>query len=168
MSTLVFVNTYTHSVTFVTDKMLTSLKRIIVWSGLDPQKLTRDWETLDRGIRAWLSGQSLLTVVLEVYRPGSRALVGRWDFEIEYGFTTYGDGEMWTDIDAIRFAIAKCGQDPSGCDYRIIVQTKRGAPNVEGWGPAEFLSTEGFVRHSVGTTIGASPLASRTAYWRKR
>lgn len=168
MSTLVFVNTYTHSVTFVTDKMLTSLKRIIVWSGLDPGRLTRDWGVLERGIRTWLRGEHLWAVILEVYRPAPRTLVGRWDFAVEYGFGADGDGEMWTDTDAIRFAIAKARLNPAGCDYRIIVYTKPGSPDVEGWEPAQFLSTEGFVRHSVGTTIGASPLASRTAYWRKQ
>lgn len=167
MSTLVFVNTYTHSVTFVTDKMLTSLMRIIAWSGLDPGKLTRDWGVLDRGIRTWLRTQHLRVVVLEVYRPASRMLVGRWDFEIEYGFSPDGYGEMWTDTDAIWFAIAKCGLNPASCDYRIIVDSKPGRPDVEGWGPAEFLSTQGFVRNSIGTTIGASALATRTAYWRK-
>lgn len=167
MSTLVFVNTYTHSVTFVTDKMLTSLIRIIRWSGLDPGKLSRDWEALDRGIRTWLTSRHLRAVVLEVYRPASWALVGRWDFDIEYGCTVDGDGEMWTDTDAIRHAIAKAGLDPAGCDYRIIVDNKPGRPEVAGWGPTDFLATEGFVRHSVGTTIGASPLASRTAYWRR-
>ncbi len=167
MSTLVFVNTYTHSVTFVTDKMLTSLMRIILWSGLDPRRLTRDWEVVDRGIKIWLRTRDLRAVVLEVYRPLSRMLVGRWDFDIEYSYGADGDGEMWTDTAAIRFAIAKCGFNPAGCDYQIIVATKPGRPDVEGWGPAEFLSTQGFIRNSIGTTIGANPLASRTAYWRK-
>lgn len=167
MSTLVFVNTYTHSVTFVTDKMLTSLKRIIIWSGLDPGKLLHDWAVLERGIRTWLQGQHLETVVLEVYKPSTQILLGRWDFDIEYGFGAGEDGEMWTDTDAIRFAIGKCGLNPAGCDYRIIVRTKPGRPDVLGWGSADFLSTDGFVRHSVGTTIGANPLASRTSYWRK-
>ncbi len=167
MSTLVFVNTYTHSVTFVTAKMLTSLKRIITWIGLDPAKLTRDWEALERGIRTWLTSHHLQAVALEVYRPASQTLVGRWDFDIEYGFSADGNGEMWTDTDAIWFAIAKCGLNPVGCDYRIVVDNKPGRPDVRGWGPTEFLSTQGFVRNSIGTTIGASPLASRTAYWRK-
>ena len=167
MSTLVFVNTYTHSVTFVTDKMLTSLKRIIIWSGLDPGKVTRNWHALDRGIRTWLFTRDLWQVVLEVYRAGTQSPVGRWDFDIEYGLGADGEGEMWTDPDAIRYAITKCGLDPGGCDYRIVAVTKPGAQHVEGWGPTTLLSTDGFVRHSVGTTIGANPLATRTAYWRR-
>lgn len=167
MSTLVHVNTYTHSVTFVTDKMLTSLKRIIVWSGLDPAKLTSDWNVLERGIRTWLDSKHLEMLTLEVYRPGTNTLVNRWDFDIEYTFGSGDDGSMWVDPDAIRHAIKKCGFDPSGCDYRIIATTKPGRPDVAGWGPAMLLSTDGLVRHSVGTTIGANPFGTRTAYWRK-
>jgi hypothetical protein len=167
MSTLVSVNTYIHSVTFVTDKMLTSLKLIIILSGLDPGKLTSDWGALERGIRTWLGTKDLKRVVLEVYRPGSQTLVNRWDFDIEYGFCSGDDGTMWIDPAAIRFAIKKCGFDPAGCDYRIIAVTKLGRQNVLGWGPATLLSTDGFVRHSVGTTIGANPLGTRTGYWRQ-
>lgn len=166
MSTLVFVNTYTHSVTFVTDKMLTSLRRIITWSGLDPGKMLRDWVVLEQGVKTWLESRHLETMVLEIYRPVTLSLVGRWEFEIEYGFGA-DEGQMWVDPDAIRFAIEKAGLNPAGCDYRIVVVTKPGRPSVDGWGPAELLSTAGFVRHAVGTTIGANPLAARTAYWRK-
>lgn len=167
MSTLVFVNTYTHSVTFVTDKMLTSLKRIISWIGLDVGKLTSDWGVLERGIKTWLGSKDLKTLVLEVYRPGGQTLVNRWDFDVEYGYGSGDDGTMWVDTDAIRNAIKKCGFDPAGCDYRIIARTNPGSLDVVGWGPATLLSTDGFVRHSVGTTIGANPLGTRTAYWRK-
>jgi hypothetical protein len=167
MSTLVHVSTYTHSVTFVTDKMLTSLRRIIIWIGLDPWKLTADWEALERGIRRWLETRYLLSVVLEVYRPSSAVLIGRWDFEIEYSFGIEDDGTMWTDTDAIKFAIRKCGIDPAECEYRVVAITREGRPDVEGWWRTTLRSTDGFVRHSVGTTIGASPLVSRAAYWRR-
>jgi hypothetical protein len=169
MSTLTYVNTYTHSVTFVTDKMLTSLKNIIRWSGLDPAKLTGEWhwKTLELGVRTWLDSKHLEMISLEVYRPGTNVLVNRWDFPIEYSYGAGGDGSMWVDPDAIRYAIRKRGFDPAGCDYRIIAATKHGRPDVAGWGSATLLSTDGFVRHSVGTTIAANSLATQTAYWRK-
>ena len=168
MSTLVFVRTYAHSVTFVTDKMLTSLKRIVVWSRLDPRRLTDDWNLLDRGIGTWLRTQHLKQVTLEVRHGSTQRLVGRWDFDISYGLGMDGEGEMWTDPDAIRYAIEKCGLNPAECDYRIVAVTKPGRPEVDGWGPATLLSTDGLVRHSVGTTIGADPLSARSAYWRRR
>lgn len=167
MSTVVAVNTYTHSIAYLSDKMLTSLKRIILWSGLDPSKLTGDWALLDRGIRTWLNNGELRAVTLEVYRPVVRTLVGRWDFDIAYSYGADDDGEMWVDTDAIRFAIKKCGIDPGGCDYRIIADTKPNRAHVDGWGPTEYLATTGFVRQGIGTTIGAGSLASRVDYWRR-
>lgn len=49
MSTFVVVNTYTHSVTYVTDKMLMSLKEIIRCSGLSPEKFVTDWKGIAAG-----------------------------------------------------------------------------------------------------------------------
>src|SRR2546430_3261375 len=97
MSTVVTVNTYTHSVTFVTDKLLKSMKDIIRLSGLDPSKFADDWDSMESGIKTWLDTQDLEVVVLEVYEPKTDKLVGRWDFEISYGFV--GDGSFFVDPD---------------------------------------------------------------------
>lgn len=43
MSTFAFVNTYTHTVTHVTNKLLLSFKEIIRESGLDVTKMSREW-----------------------------------------------------------------------------------------------------------------------------
>lgn len=85
-TTFVAVNTYTHSVAFVTDKMLASLKRIVSWSGLDPSKIAGDWVVLENGIRTWLGSKHLVRVVLEVFNPKTDGLVGRWDFDISYSY----------------------------------------------------------------------------------
>lgn len=167
MTTSVHVNLFTHTVTFVTDKMLSSLRRIIVWSGLDPYKLTSEWSDLERATKTWLASRDLLEVTLEVFNPSSGALVGRWDFDIDYGFTNGGDGDMWADTDAIRFAIQKQGLNPAGCSYRVSFKTKAGRPDVPGFGPVTLFSTNDFTRYSIGTTIGTDGLGSRTAYWRK-
>jgi Bacterial HORMA domain 2 len=50
MSTFTTVNTYTHSVTYVANKLLQCLKDIVRLSGLNPEKLTNDWTVLERGI----------------------------------------------------------------------------------------------------------------------
>ena len=85
MNTLVSVNTRTHSITYVTDKLLTSLKNIIRLSGLNPGNLSADWQILERGIKRWLETEHLQHLHLEVYDPKTNKLVGRWDFEIFYG-----------------------------------------------------------------------------------
>jgi hypothetical protein len=166
MSTTVFVNTYTHSVTYVTDKLLTSIKNIIRLSGLNPSKLTQEWESLERGIKTWLGTEHLEQVHLEVFNPYNNNLVGRWDFEIFYGFSADG-AAFWLDPDVIAYHIKKQGLWPSDCDYRIVVTNKPGRPNVLGWSKVTFLSTEGFVRQSIGTTIDAGGLSTGASYWRK-
>src|SRR5208337_2452532 len=164
MSTFVVVNTYTHSVTYVTDKMLMSLKEIILCSGLSPEKLVMDWKVLQRGISTWLNSRDLETVILEVFNPRIDALIGRWDFEILYGSS--GDGGMWVNTDDIKYHIRKAGQWPSTCDYRIVLTTKISRPSVEGWSDTTLRSTDGFIRQSLGTTLDGNGLKSGTAYWR--
>ncbi len=164
MSTFIIVNTYTHSVTYVTDKMLLSLKEIIRGSGLSPEKLATEWTVLQQGISSWLDSRDLETVTLEVFNPKTNALIGRWDFDIVYGAS--GDGGMWVNTDDIKYHILKAGQWPAACDYCIIVKCKPGRPNVEGWSTTNFRSTDGFVRQSLGTTIDANGLKSGAAYWR--
>lgn len=164
MSTTTYVNTYTHSVTYVTDKLLTSVKDIIRLSGLNPGKMSDEWKILEQGISVWLGDKDLKEIHLEIYYSRTGKFVGRWDFEIFYGYS--GDGSFWQDPDAIRYHIIKQGVFPSDCDYEIIVTTKAGRRNVAGWGSASLRSTEGFVKQSIGTTIDGSGLSSGTAYWR--
>jgi hypothetical protein len=165
MSTVVSVNTYAHSVTYVTDKLLTSIKNIVRLSGLNPSKLTDDWAALERGLKRWLDTKDLEQVHLEVYDPKTDGLVGRWDFEIYYEFQ--GDGSFWQDPDAIKYHIRKQGLWPSECEYRVVVTNKPGFPTVEGWSSTTLRSTDGFVRQSIGTTIDGSGLSTGTGYWRK-
>ncbi len=165
MSTFVSVNTYTHSVTYVADNMLRSLKEIIRESGLSPEKLANNWTVLQCGISKWLETRHLEGVVLEVYNPSTGGLVGRWDFDIVYG--VQGDGSMWVNTEDIKYHIRKAGQWPSACDYEVITTTKAGRPDVTGWAPAAFRSTDGFVRQAIGTTIDGNGLSTGTAYWRR-
>lgn len=165
MSTVVAVNTYTHSVTHVTDNLLRSIKDIIRLSGLDPSKFVDDWDTMERGIKTWLDTQDLEVVVLEVYEPKSDKLVGRWDFEIAYGFP--GDGSFFVDPEAIKYHIRKQGVLPNACKYRLVTTTKPGRADVQGWTTTTLRSTNGLVRQSIGTTIDGIGLSTTTSYWRK-
>jgi hypothetical protein len=145
--------------------MLNSLKEIIRLSGLSPEKLTLGWVVLERGIRTWLHSEDLQEVHLEVYNPRTNKLIGRWDFEVYYGFV--GDGAFWVDVDAIKYHIIKAGNWPSICEYRIVVTNRPGRPDVDGWSKTTLRSTDGFVRQSIGTTIDGSGLSTGTGYWRK-
>jgi hypothetical protein len=165
MSSVVAVNTYTHAVTHVTDNLLRSIKNIIRLSGLDPSKFVDNWDTMERGIKTWLDTQDLEKVVLEVYEPKSDKLVGRWDFEIAYGFS--GDGSFFVDPEVIEYHIRKQGVLPSTCKYRLVTTSKSKRPDVQGWTTTTFRSTNGLVRQSIGATIDGSGLSTTTSYWRK-
>lgn len=166
MSTSVAVHSSVHTVNFVTDKLMHSLKEIIRESGLDPAAMTDDWEILERGIRTWLKGRYLERLILEVFDPSNRDnLLHRWDFDLDYD--SEGDGSMWVNTDEIHYNLKKAGVAPKKCTYRLVAVNKDGRPDVEGWSKTALRSTAGFVRQSVGRTIDGSGIAASAAYWRK-
>lgn len=164
--TSVSVNTYTHSVTYVADNILKSIKEIVRLSGLDPSLLVGDWASKLLAIKTWLVSGHLERVVLEIFDPRTDALVVRWDIDIVYGWTS-GDGSFWTDTEQLKYHIQKAGLAPSQASYRMLLHNKPGRPDVPGWGPVEYRSTEGMVRQSLGSTVEHSGLAGNAAYWRK-
>lgn len=163
MSTYTVSITYTHTVTYVTTKMLLTLKEIIREIGLDPARFTDSWDSNERAISTWLASRHLQRVILEVYDPRTNALVTRWDMDVVYA--SVGDGVLWVDTAAVRYAIAKAGLVASSCRYDIILTTAPGRPDVVGWGSCDFRSTDGFKRYIVGATVGGNGLSANTAYW---
>jgi hypothetical protein len=163
--TTVVVNAYTHSIAYVADNILKSLKDIIRLSGLDPAKFVDSWETNTLALKTWLGTGDLERVVLEIYNPKTDGLVLRWDIDIAYGWNS-DDGSFWTDTDQLRYAIRKAGLAPSEASYGLLLHTKPGRPDVAGWSRGSYRSTSGMVRHSLGTTIEHSGLGASAAYWR--
>lgn len=163
----VAVSTYTttHTVTYVTAKMLLTLKEIVREIGLDPSNLTDDWKSLERAISTWLRSRHLKQVTLEVFNPRTNALVTRWDLDVVYGYV--GDGSFWTDTWTIRYNILKAGVAPSSCNYRILLKNDPGRPDVEGWGPTSYRSTDGFKRFALGSAIGGNGIGTDVAFWSK-
>lgn len=165
MSTMVSVNTYTYAVTFVTEKIVKSLQYIITSTGLDPNKLVGKWSSYELAVETWLRSGHLRVVSLEIVSPAG-SFVTRWDLEINYSYGG-GDGSMWVDKEALKYAILKCGVMPSSCTYNILIENAPGRPDVVGWGPGTYLSTEGFIKQGLGTTIGTSSIGTQAAFWRK-
>lgn len=164
--TSVAVNTYTHSVTYVADNILKSLKDIIRLSDLDPTNLVEGWSSTMRALETWLYSGHLKTVVLEIFDPRTDVLVGRWDIDVVYT-TGLGDGGFWTDTEQIKYHVRKAGVAPREARYRLVLQNKSGRPDVDGWVPTRLRSTEGFGRHCLGSTIEHSGLGGSAAYWRQ-
>lgn len=166
ISVSVSVWSYIHSVTYVTDNILKSLKDIIRLSGLDPARLSGQWVTIERGVHTWIESEHLQRIVLEVYDPKTDEPLGRWDVEISYEWTG-GDGQFWTDTDAIRFAIKKAGVLPETAQYDLKVTLKSGSPAVAGWSSTNLRSTAGMVEQRIGTTIEGSGLSGGFSYYRR-
>lgn len=165
--TSVAVNTYTHSVTYVADNILKSLKDIIRLSGLDPSNLTDTWQTKMLGVKTWLESGHLERVSLEIFDPRTDKLLLRWDLEVVYGWSSSGDGNFYVDTDLLKYHILKTGVLPSQANYRILLHNKDGRPDVPGWGPAEYRSTTGMVKQSLGSAIEHNGLGATANYWRQ-
>ncbi len=164
MSSTVTVSfTYAHTVTYVTEKMLLTLKEIIRDIGLNPGKVANNWGIYESAISTWLTSRDLQRVVLEVYNPQTNALVTRWDMDVAY--SSVGDGSFWVDTAAVRYAIAKAGLAPSTCKYDLILVTSPGCPDVPGWGSCDLRSTASLRRYAVGSTIGGDGISAKTGYW---
>lgn len=163
----VSINTYTHSVTYVTDNILKSLKDIVRLSDLNPEKLITEWDSNQRAIKTWIESGHLELVKLEIFNPSTNGLIVRWDIDIVYS-TGSGDGTFYTDTEQLKYAIKKAGVAPAAANYDVLLQNKPGRPDVDGWGPAPSRSTEGMVRQSLGSTIEHNGLGASAAYWRTR
>ncbi len=164
--TAVITYSRTQSVTYVADNILKSLKDIIRLSGMDPTNFANDAQINMRGIKAWLESEDLEQIILDIFDPITNELILRWNIEVSYSWSA-GDGNFWTDTDQLRWAIQKAGVAPSTAKYDLLLRTKPGRPNVEGWSPAASRSTQGMLRQSLGSTVEHNGLGASAAYWRQ-
>lgn len=162
----VSVYSYTHSVTYVAENILKSLKDIIRLSGLDPAEFVSDWELNLRGVNGWLQSGDLERVMLDIYHPRTGELLFQWNIDISYSWNG-GDGSFWTDTEQLKYAIRKAGLVPREAKYDLRLKTKPGRHDIAGWSKAASRSIEGMVRQSLGTTIEHNGLSGSTSYLRR-
>jgi hypothetical protein len=160
---VVSVSTFTHTAGYLTANLIRSITDIVKEVGLDPGELPS--QTLDRGLKVWIESEDLTKLVLEIYERSTNELFKRFDFDLDYTYSTSSDGSFWLDTDQVKFAIRKAGLLPSSCSYAVVATTKPGRPDVEGWSPTTLRSTNGMTRHAVGTAIGAGSSAAGLAYY---
>ncbi len=166
MRTSVHVSVYTHSLNYVSDRMLRSIHQIIAASGLDVSIFIDQWAVVDRGLTTWMRTRDLQSVHLEIYDSDTDQLVTRWDLNVLYE-AGGEDGGFHEDPEAILSAIVKAGHVPARCRYRILATTKEGRPDVEGWSTTSARSVDGMVRQSVGTAVASPDIQATAGYWRK-
>ena len=156
---------YTHSVTYVTDNMLRSMKGIIIASGLNPDKFMNLWGVVSRGVETWLRDGDLTMMTLEIYNPNDNRLIRRWDIDVCYS-DSGGDGSFWFDPDQISRTIIKSGIPPRDVRYDILISTRPGSRVIDGWYSVPNRPTDHLTRQNLGRTIEANGLGARMSVWR--
>jgi hypothetical protein len=160
------VNVAAHASTHVAANVLRSIKQIVIEAGLNLAYLQGNWANLEHGVAVWLGTRHLRKLTLEIWDPTRPAdLVQRFDFLIDYGYYTDGDGDLWLDPDTVSYAIRRAGSIPSQCSYRVVADPAPGAPEVAGWSDTTYRSTAGFTRHTTGTAIGGGSMGVSLAYY---
>lgn len=167
MGTSIYSQTYaqTHSIVFLSDNLRNTLREVIREYGLSPDRLMQDWETIELGIRTWLSSGHLKTIVVEFFRPGTSVASAKWEFPVSYSGSGVDD-DMWLDKSYLRQLIAKSARPTLDCSYRILLTHGPGAATVKGLEYAPFLSTGQLVARHSGTVIATGHMTAGATYWR--
>lgn len=156
--------TFTHVTTFFADKMLLLLGNIIRDSGLDMAHFASSRKNLEHGIKVWLESGHLRKVTLEIFKPGTKTLIRRWD--LDWDKCDAAESGFWVDIIDIKYHLKKQGVIAADCPYRFLIDNKPGRPSIPGWSTTEYTSTGSLKLYSLGTTISAGGNGSRTSYWK--
>jgi len=157
--------TQVHSIVFLTDNLLNTLREVIRENGISPHKLMQDWETIEHGMGTWLQSGHLTKVVVEFFMPNSDAAAAVWELPIGYDGSGVED-DMWLDKAYLRQLIAKSRRPPSDCDYRILLCTKSGAPDVKGFSSTSFRATSHLTARQAGTVIATGHMTAGVTYWK--
>jgi len=163
-ATATLSSTFSHVVTHFSDKMLMLLGNIIRDSGLSMTKFSDERSILERGLKTWLQSGHLRKVTLEIFKPGTRDLIRRWD--LEWDKCEAAETGFWVDIADIKYHLRKAGVISADCPYRFLVDTEPGEPAVAGFTTAPYSDTTGLKQYSLGTTISGGSYGSRTSYWK--
>jgi hypothetical protein len=157
--------TSTHSLVFLSDNLRNTLREVIRENGISPDKLMQDWTTIELGIKTWLQSGHLNNIVIEFFKPGASEASARWEFPIGYAGSGVTD-DMWLDKNYLRQLIAKSTRPTTDCNYRILLCTDSGRPDVSGFSSCSFLSTGSLAARQAGTVIATGHMTAAVTYWR--
>jgi hypothetical protein len=119
-------------------------------AGLDPAAYAQLQQTIENGLRTWVTMQYLEAAHLEIVEIGTQRVRSRIDLGLSY--VSSNEDRYKTDIDRVRNSLAGTAR-MTGCEYRVVVTLKDGAPNVQGWGPTTLGSIEHLQRQDVGSVV---------------
>jgi hypothetical protein len=135
-STNVTVNTIERSVTYTVNTVFQLVFRIANARGLKPDYVLRNREIIENGLFTWTSEQSLQEIFLEVYLPGDREAIERWDFQIHYQASASNEVTPPA-LEQLAQFCSKLEKLPARAEYCVVVQTSPGATDVPGWHPTK-------------------------------
>jgi hypothetical protein len=158
--------TAARSVNYTATALLRLTSDIGAVRGLDLTYLQKNLEVIEAGLRTWILGQWLEKVRIEVYDPGTDQAVEVYDFGLAYEPSPGGRPETYeTKAESLREELSKLHKLRPGLDWRIIVQTKDGRPDVPGWSTTKTRDTGGLSRRDAGKVVSSAGCDVQLTYF---
>jgi hypothetical protein len=150
--------TRAHTATYLTEVILGTIGDILAHLGIPAAQFTRDWQTNETGVNAWIAEGSLDQVVLECHRP-SGIVEPIIEFPVTYTASGTADREFTVSRARLARFRAKLDQVPAGTTYRLFCTFTGPHTQQPGWGPGTRASTDG-LRSTMFGTLGRAPHGS--------
>ena len=160
-STSTTAYTRTHTATYLSDVILSSISEILVSLGIDMSGLYNDWGQDSKAIAAWIEEGSLMAVWLECHRP-SGVVDPIFEFSVNYTAGGFGDKKFTADNASLMRYMAKIKSVPSGTTYRLFCTFNGYHTPQDGWSPGTKASTDGLRSRTIGTLAGAPDATATT------
>ena len=129
------VNILERSVTFTVNIVFQTVFKIIGGRGLQADYLIDSRKVIEDGLFAWLSEQTLISLHVEIFRPGQDSCIERWDFDFEYR-AEMDENITPPPLQELEEIFGKLDALPAGSDYQFAVRLKSPHVRVRGWSPA--------------------------------
>lgn len=157
VSTGTYVQTNVRTAVHLTDVIMGTFEHILAHLGLSSAYLSRQWKTIERGLRTWIAEGSLGDVRLDCGDPQDPDAV----FQVPLSYRLNGDGDIAFVTSQARLtrALAKLESVPTGIAYRVVVNFDGDHTHVDGWSPTTSANTNGMNSYAFGS-LGAGPDAS--------
>jgi hypothetical protein len=150
--------TRAHTATYLTGVILGTIGDILADLGITSFQFTRDWETNEKAINAWVVERSLEQVILECHQP-SGVVAPVIEFPVTYAAAGTGSAEFTAARARLARFRAKLDRVPAGTTCQLVCTFTGPRTPQPGWGPGTRAGTGGLHGITFGT-LGRAPHAS--------
>ena len=158
VSTYDITFTRAHTATYLTEVILGTISDLLAHLSINASQLTRDWDTNEKAINAWITEGSLEQVVLECHQP-SGTVAPVIEFPVTYTAGGTADAEFTASRARLARFLAKLDTVPSGTTCRLFCTFTGPHTPQPGWSPGTRASTDGLRSITFGT-LGRAPHGS--------